>query len=61
MAEREKLVGKWISWSNTLNLNAQECQEADVLEHFFNVPCAGHLSISLSLLTAKTNAGLGGK
>lgn len=45
-----------------MNLNAQECQEADVLEHvFFKVPRAGCLSINLSLLTAKTNVGLGGK
>lgn len=34
MAEREKSVGKQTSWSNLLNLNEYECQEANVLEHF---------------------------
>lgn len=34
MAEREKSVGNQASWSNLLNLNEHECQEANVLEHF---------------------------
>lgn len=35
MAEREKLVGKQALWSSLLNLNEQECQEPNGLEHFF--------------------------
>ena len=61
MAEREKSVGKQASWSNLLNFNENECQEANVVEHFFDIPCAGHLSVSLRFLTAKANASLDGK
>lgn len=34
MAEREKSVGKQASWSNLLNLNEHECQEANVSDVF---------------------------
>lgn len=39
MAEREKSVGKQASWSNLLNLNEHECQEANVSDVFWYTLC----------------------